>query len=359
MTEDERPPVDLMGLSCPLPLTQHDRVVMGHGSGGRMSHDLIRQLFLPLLGEAAPTTLDDAAVLTIPAGEGRLAITTDSHVVSPIFFPGGDIGRLAVCGTVNDLAMMGATPLYLTAAFVLEEGLPLGDLQRILTSMRVAAAEAGVRIVAGDTKVVEKGGADMLFINTTGVGIVPAGTDVRGDNAQPGDVVLVSGPIGDHGIAVMSVREGLTFDAEVVSDVAPLSGLVAAMLAGNPSAVHVLRDPTRGGLATTLNEIAQQSQVSIVLDEQAIPVRPAVAAACAMLGFDPLYIACEGRLVACVAASAAPHVLTAMHAHPYGRDAAVIGRVEREPRGRVLLATRIGGRRIVDMLTGDMLPRIC
>ncbi len=349
------------GLSCPVPLPDAtlDRIVLGHGSGGRLSHDLIRRVFLPDLNNPPLSALNDGAVLTLPDGDGRLVVSTDAHVIRPLFFPGGDIGRLAVCGTVNDLAMMGARPLWLTAGFILEEGLPLEALQRVVRSMQTAAAEAGVQVVAGDTKVVERGSADGLFITTAGVGWVPAGVDISGANARPGDVVLVSGTLGDHGIAVLSEREGLGFETELRSDVAPLNGLVATMLAIAAGAVHVLRDPTRGGLATTLNEIAAQSGVSIELEERCIPLHPAVRSACEMLGLDPLYVANEGKLVACVAPEAAEAVLAAMHAHPYGRQATAIGRVGEGPAGQVTLKTPIGGTRLLDMLAGEMLPRIC
>ncbi len=349
------------GLSCPVPLPDAtlDRIVLGHGSGGRLSHDLIRRVFLPDLGNPSLRALNDGAVLALPDGHGRLVVSTDAHVVQPLFFPGGDIGRLAVCGTVNDLAMMGARPLWLTAAFVLEEGLPIEMLRRVVRSMQAAAAEAGVQVVAGDTKVVERGNADGLFITTTGVGWAPAGVDISGANARPGDVVLVSGTLGDHGIAVLSEREGLGFETELQSDMAPLNGLVAAMLAAAPGAVHTLRDPTRGGLATTVNEIAAQSGVSIELREADIPLHPAVRSACEMLGFDPLYVANEGKLVACVAPEAGEIVLAAMRAHRYGRRAALIGRVGDGPAGQVTLRTPLGGTRLVDMLAGEMLPRIC
>ncbi len=346
---------DFEGWTCPVPLKPTDTVVMGHGSGGRMSHDLLTRLFLPELGLAAPRALDDSALLTVN-GE-RLALTTDSHVVAPLFFPGGDIGRLAVCGTVNDLAMVGAVPLALTCGFIIEEGLPFETLQRITQSMRAAAEEAGVFIAAGDTKVVQKGGADKLFINTAGVGRVPEGVNVSGANARPGDVVLLSGPLGDHGIAVLSARENLGFETELQSDVAPLNHLVRAMLGAGE--VHVLRDPTRGGLATALNEIAAQSQVLIELEEAAVPVRAAVRAACDLLGFDPLYIANEGKLVACVRAEDAESILTAMRRAPHGSEAVRIGRVRAAPAGQVHLRTAIGGTRLVDMLAGELLPRIC
>ncbi len=346
-----------------------DKILLAHGSGGKLSHELIATVFRPAFSNPALDRLDDSAVLPLAIShqpsaicQQRLAFTTDSYVVKPLFFPGGDIGRLAVSGTVNDLAVMGATPLWLAAAFVIEEGLPVATLQRVVASMRATAAEAGVAIVTGDTKVVEKGGADGLFVNTAGVGIVPAGVDISGANARPGDVVIVSGPIGDHGIAVVSQREGLAFQTTIESDVAPLNGLVAAIInlqspISNP--IHALRDPTRGGLATTLNEIARQSGVAIRLEEAAIPVRDGVRAACELLGYDPLYVANEGKLVAVVAPEAAEAILAAMRQHPLGAEAVIIGTVAAEPAGRVLLRTRIGGTRLVDMLTGEMLPRIC
>lgn len=350
MTEE----LDFEGYTCPVPIQPRDTVVLGHGSGGKLSHDLVSRLFLPDLGKAAPRALDDSAVLTI--GSERLALTTDSHVVSPLFFPGGDIGRLAVCGTVNDLAMVGAQPVALTCGFVIEEGLDFATLQRIVQSMREAAAEAGVYIAAGDTKVVQKGGADKLFINTSGVGRVPPGVNVSGANAKVGDVVIVSGTLGDHGIAVLSAREGLGFETDLVSDVAPLNRLVDAMLAVGE--IHVLRDPTRGGLATTLNEIATQSGVTIELREDSLPVRPQVRGACEMLGFDPLFVANEGKLVAFVAEADADSVLSAMKSARYGESAAVIGRVTGKV-PKVQVKTAIGGTRLIDMLPGEMLPRIC
>lgn len=351
-----RETVEMAGAVCPTPLRHHERVVLGHGSGGRMSHDLIQRLFWPHLGNEVLERGNDAGIVSLPAG--RLAISTDSHVVSPLFFPGGDIGRLAVCGTVNDLAMMGATPLYLTAGFILEEGLDLDVLRRVVVSMREAGVDAGIEIAAGDTKVVQRGKADGLYINTAGIGLVPPGLRIGGDQAQPGDVVILSGPIGDHGIAVLSARGELGFDAAVDSDVAPLNHLVRAMLAASDQ-IHVLRDPTRGGVATTLNEIARQSQVGIVITETAIPVRPAVQAASEMLGFDPLYIANEGKLLALVAREDADAVLAAMRAAPHGAEAVVIGEVRATPPRRVLLQTALGSLRVVDMLAGEMLPRIC
>ena len=357
MSENGRPPTFAHGPLCALPLTHDERIVMGHGSGGKMSRDLIQSLFLPPFDNAALRAGDDAAVVSAH-GAARLALSTDSHVVWPLFFPGGDIGRLAICGTVNDLAMMGARPLYLTVGFILEEGLDVALLRRVVDSMQAAAAEAGVHVVAGDTKVVQRGKADGLFINTAGVGLLPDGRNIAGNRARPGDVVIVSGPLGDHGIAVLQARGELGFEADVRSDVAPLNHLVAAMLAAGDG-VHVLRDPTRGGVATALNEIATQSNVAIILDEQAIPLRPAVEAAAELLGFDPLYIANEGRLLACVDPHDATAVLAAMRAAPYGREAVIIGRVQPQPAARVLLCTTIGSLRVVETLAGEMLPRIC
>ena len=347
--------LDFEGYTCPVPLSPKGTILLGHGSGGKLSHDLLKRLFLPELGKAAPRALDDSAVLTI--GGEKLALTTDSHVVAPLFFPGGDIGRLAVCGTVNDLAMSGAIPVALTCGFVIEEGLSFDVLQRVVQSMRDAAAEAGVYIAAGDTKVVQKGGADKLFVNTSGVGRIPAGVDISGANAKPGDAVIVSGTLGDHGIAVLSAREGLGFETDLISDVAPLNHLVKAML--DAGEVHVLRDPTRGGLATTLNEIAEQSEVIIELNEQSIPVKPQVRAACEMLGFDPLYVASEGKLVAFVKAEDAGKILAAMKLARYGEDSTIIGSVIASGEPKVRLKTAIGGTRLVDMLPGEMLPRIC
>jgi hydrogenase expression/formation protein HypE len=347
--------LDFEGYTCPVPIQPRDMIVLGHGSGGRLSHDLINRLFLPELGKAAPRALDDAAVVTLNGQ--KLAFTTDSHVVSPLFFPGGDIGRLAVCGTVNDLAMVGAKPYALTCGFVVEEGLSFEILQRVVQSMRDAAVEAGVFIAAGDTKVVQRGGADKLFINTSGIGLVEANIDISGANARVGDVVIISGTLGDHGIAVMSAREGLGFTTDLQSDVAPLNHLVRAMLEAGE--VHVLRDPTRGGLATTLNEIAKQSNVVIELQDTQIPVKPQVRAACEMLGFDPLFVANEGKLVAFVKADDAEEILNVMKQTPYGIDAVVIGKVIEEGKSRVHVKTAIGGTRLVDMLPGEMLPRIC
>ncbi|MGB8646161.1 MAG: hydrogenase expression/formation protein HypE [Anaerolineae bacterium] len=349
--------VTIEGAVCPLPLSHDEQVVMGHGSGGKMSHDLITRLFVPLFDNPALRAGDDAGVVS-PGVSGALAISTDSHVVWPLFFPGGDIGRLSVCGTVNDVAMMGAQPRYLTAGFILEEGLELKVLERVVASMRAAADEAGVQIISGDTKVVQKGKADGLYINTTGVGTIPQGIVIGGAQAKPGDVVILSGPIGDHGIAVLSARGELGFQAEVESDIAPLNHLIRVMLDASDQ-IHVLRDPTRGGVATTLNEIAHQSSVGIVLTESSIPVRPAVSAACEMLGFDPLYVANEGKLLAIVGRDHARRILDAMHKTRYGEEAVIIGEVRAEPKSRVLMKTAIGSTRVVDVLMGEMLPRIC
>jgi len=335
-----------------------DKILLAHGAGGRLSHDLVHDLFLPHFPAPALAKLDDSAVVEPGTGPGRLAFTTDCHVVKPLFFKGGDIGRLAVCGTVNDLAMVGATPLYLSAGFVLEEGLDLEILRKVVASMKASADEARVEIVAGDTKVVEKGEADQLFVTTAGVGVVPEGVDISASNARPGDVVLLSGSIGDHGIAVLSEREGLAFRTQLTSDVAPLNRLVSAMLEVSRE-IHVLRDPTRGGLATSLNEIALQSGVTIRISEADIPVHDGVRAACEMLGYDPLYVANEGKLVAVVASDDAEKLLEVMRGDPLGREATIIGEVTGQAAAKVLLTTRIGGTRIVDMLAGEMLPRIC
>jgi hydrogenase expression/formation protein HypE len=345
------------GAVCPVPLTHAERIVMGHGSGGKMSHDLVARRFLPQFDNPALAAGNDAAVVMLEAGI-RLAFSTDSHVVSPLFFPGGDIGRLAVCGTVNDVAMMGAKPLYLTAGFILEEGLDLETLERVIASMKTAAQEADIQIVSGDTKVVERGKADGLYINTSGIGLVSSNCDIGGSNAKPGDLILLSGPIGDHGIAVLEARGELGFTTNIQSDVAPLNHMVGSMLATSTN-IHVLRDPTRGGLATTLNEIAIQSQLGLILDETHIPVRPAVRAACEMLGFDPLYVANEGKLVVIVAKEDADKVLSVMRMSSYGGDSTIIGEVQTSPAGRVLMKTEIGSTRILDTLAGEMLPRIC
>ncbi|MBI4937416.1 MAG: hydrogenase expression/formation protein HypE [Nitrosomonadales bacterium] len=333
------------------------QVELSHGSGGRAMAQLIEELFCTAFANEYLAQGNDGAVLPVPQG-GRMVVTTDAHVVSPLFFPGGDIGSLSVHGTINDLSVMGARPLWLAASFILEEGLPLADLQRIVDSMADAARAAGVSIVTGDTKVVERGKGDGVFITTTGVGVVADDLELGGDRAKPGDAILLSGTIGDHGMAVMSQRENLAFDAPIESDTAALHGLVADMLASGAD-IHVMRDPTRGGLATTLNEIAKQSNVGMILEEASIPLRPAVAAACEFLGFDPLYIANEGKLVAICAESDAARLLAAMRAHPLGRESALIGSVQADPHRFVQLKTRFGGCRIADWLSGEQLPRIC
>ncbi|MBK7565794.1 MAG: hydrogenase expression/formation protein HypE [Propionivibrio sp.] len=340
---------------------KHGRVDLTHGSGGRAMVQLISELFTRHLGNEYLGQGNDGAVLPAPIMDGRpcrLVMTTDCHVVTPLFFPGGDIGCLSVHGTINDVAVMGATPLYLAAGFILEEGMPLSDLARIVESMANAARQAGVPVVTGDTKVVERGKGDGVFITTTGVGVVPEGLQLGGNRARPGDAVLVSGSLGDHGVAIMSRRENLSFDAPIESDTAALHGLIAAMLAVRAD-LRCLRDPTRGGLAATLNEIAGQSGVGMMLDEKAIPVKPVVAAACEFLGLDPLYVANEGKLIAICAAADAERLLAAMRAHPLGQDAARIGEVIADDHHFVQLTTAFGGRRIVDWLAGDQLPRIC
>ena len=344
------------GWTCPLPLKNYPTIVMGHGAGGQMMNDLIHHLFAAafegdLLGQMA-----DAA--TIDLSGGRLAFTTDSFVVSPLLFPGGDIGELAVNGTVNDLAMTGARPLFLSAGFILEEGLPMSTLGGIVDSMARAAKVAGVQIATGDTKVVNRGHGDGVYINTSGIGLVPEGINIAPSHAQAGDAVLVSGTLGDHGIAVMSVREGLSFETEIRSDTAPLHGLVEVMLGAAPD-IHCLRDATRGGLAAVLNELARASHAGIEFDETHVPVRPAVGAACEMLGLDPLFIANEGKLVALVPESRAEACLAAMRGHPYGRDAAMIGQVVEDHPEMVLARTAVGATRVVDLPAGELLPRIC
>ncbi|WP_372526486.1 hydrogenase expression/formation protein HypE [Piscinibacter sp.] len=338
---------------------KHGRIDMNHGAGGRASAQLVDELFAKAFDNDYLRQGNDGALLGVPPGH-RLVMATDAHVISPLFFPGGDIGCLAVHGTVNDVAMLGARPLYLAASFILEEGFALAELKRIVDSMAAASREAGVPIVTGDTKVVEQGKGDGVFISTTGLGVVPEGREIGGAQARPGDVVLLSGTIGEHGVAVLSQRESLEFETTTLSDTAALHTLVAAMLAAVPEgSVRVLRDPTRGGLATTLNEIARQSSVGMLLQEVAIPILPQVDAACELLGLDPLYIANEGKLVAIVAPEAADAVLDAMRAHPRGRAAARIGSVTDDPHRFVQMSTRLGGRRVVDWLSGEPLPRIC
>ncbi|MGD0006653.1 MAG: hydrogenase expression/formation protein HypE [Anaerolineaceae bacterium] len=351
------------GPVCPVPLRHEEQIVIGHGSGGRMTHELIQRVFLPRLSSQALLAGNDFGLVGLPENShlsGYLVVSTDSHIVKPLFFPGGDIGRLSVCGTVNDVSMSGAIPLYLTAGFIIEEGLRIDLLQRIADSMQAAAAEAGIQVIAGDTKVVEKGKGDGLFINTVGIGWLPTerGRQIGGEQAKAGDVVLVSGTLGDHGIAVLAARGELGFETALKSDVAPLNHMIQDLLKVAPH-THVLRDPTRGGLATTLNEIAKQSSVCIWLEESSLPVHPAVKAASEMLGFDPLYIANEGKLIVIVPAEEASQALACLRQNMYGQYATLIGQVRADPRGRVLLHTQIGGTRILDMLAGEMLPRIC
>ncbi len=342
--------------ACPMPILDHKEILLGHGGGGALTAQLIEKLFLPALGNPILERLDDQAVLEI-AGS-RLAFSTDSFVVTPIFFPGGDIGCLAVNGTVNDLAMSGARPLYVSAAFILEEGLAIDELRRVVLSMREAAQVAGVAVVTGDTKVVGKGSGDKVFINTSGIGVVPNGVSISADRARPGDAVLVSGSLGDHGMAIMATRESLGLEGSIVSDTAPLHGLVERMLEVCPD-IHALRDPTRGGVAATLHEIASRSRVGVELTEGAFPVRDEVRGACEILGFDPLYVANEGKLVAFVPAAAADTVLGAMRAHPLGREAVRVGTVTAEHPQLVVVRTAIGGSRVLERPYGELLPRIC
>lgn len=353
MLEEQRSIAEMV---CPAPLPAGDQVLLGHGSGGRLSAELIHDVFLAAFHNPILARMDDQAIVTINGL--RLAFTTDTFVVKPLFFPGGDIGSLAVHGTVNDLAMGGAQPLFLSAAFIIEEGLPMDTLRRVVASLRQAASQAGVQVVTGDTKVVEKGSGDGLFINTSGIGIVADGIQLSADRSRPGDRVLLSGSIGEHGIAILAKREGLEFDSTLESDSAALHTLVAAMLAASPD-IRCLRDPTRGGLSSTLNEFAAQAQVGIEIDERAIPVREEVKGACEMLGLDPLYVANEGKLVAIVAPEAADGVLAAMRRHPLGTEARIIGSVTASHPRLVAMRTTVGPTRIVDMLAGDQLPRIC
>ncbi len=354
MKKDEM--VSWAGAVCPVPLRDHKQIVLGHGSGGKLTADLVGHLFVPAFANEYLARMDDQAVVQLNGT--RIAFTTDSFIVSPIVFPGGDIGRLAINGTVNDLAMSGARPVYIAAAFILEEGLVLDELSRIVHSMRNAALQAGVQLVTGDTKVVEKGKGDKLFITTTGLGVVERPVRISADRAEPGDAVILSGFIGEHGMAVMSQRENLEFEGAIESDTAALHTLVAAMLDACED-IHCLRDPTRGGLATTLNELAAASNVGIKIDESRIPVRDSVKGACEILGLDPLYVANEGKLCAVAPSHAAERLLEAMRCHPLGRHACVIGKVVAEHPRMVLAKTEIGGTRVVDLLFGEQLPRIC
>ncbi len=349
--------IDFSQWSCPLPLADYPTIVMGHGGGGKLGNELVEHLFLPAFRNAELESLGDAAVLNIPGG--RLAMSTDSFVVQPLFFPGGSIGELAVNGTVNDLAVSGAEPMFLSASFILEEGFPLNQLAAIVGNMAEAARIAGVRIVTGDTKVVERGHGDGCYINTAGVGTMRPGVQVGPQNARPGDAILVSGTIGDHGMAIMSVREGLEFESQIRSDCAALNGLIAEVLAEAGTAVHAMRDPTRGGLASTLNEIAHASGVGISIEELQLPVRPEVQSACELLGLDPVYVANEGKVVFFVAPEASERVLAVLRAHPLGRDAARFGRVTAEHPGMLVARTGMGANRVIPIQIGEQLPRIC
>jgi hydrogenase expression/formation protein HypE len=344
--------------TCPVPRTNYDRILLGHGSGGQLSADLVRQLFLPVFGNDVLDALEDQATLSLGRSAPRIAFTTDSFVVRPLFFPGGDIGKLAVCGTLNDLAVGGARPLFLSAAFILEEGLPLHDLRRIAASMRAACDEAGVTLVTGDTKVVDRGKGDQVFITTSGIGVVPDGRSLSFRSANPGDRILVSGTIGDHGIAIMSVREGIEFETVLKSDCAALTNLCQTMLEACPR-IRGMRDPTRGGVTSAVNELAAASKVGVELQEAALPIRAEVRGACEMLGLDPLYVANEGKLLAVVPPEDAEAVLQIMHSHPLGRNAAMIGEVVSEHPGMVTMHSLVGGQRVVTMLNGEQLPRIC
>ncbi|HEY6969874.1 MAG TPA: hydrogenase expression/formation protein HypE [Candidatus Angelobacter sp.] len=342
--------------TCPVPLTNTETVLLGHGSGGKLSADLLRNVFLPALGNPVLDRMDDQAIVDVAGA--RLAFTTDSFVVKPLFFPGGDIGSLAVHGTINDLAMGGARPLFLSAAFIVEEGFPIETLRRIVHSMQIAASAADVQVVTGDTKVVEKGSADGVFINTSGIGALPDSLALSANQARPGDRVIISGSIGDHGIAVMASREGLEFETTIESDSAPLHGLVAEILQ-HSGGIRCMRDPTRGGVSSTCNEIAAQSQVGIELQESRLPVKEEVQGACELLGLDPLYVANEGKLIAIVEAEIADQVVERMRRHHFGRDAEIIGTVTASNPGLVTMRTTVGTTRVVDMLAGDQLPRIC
>jgi hydrogenase expression/formation protein HypE len=346
----------LLAASCPLPITNYKEIVLAHGSGGKLSHQLIEKMVLPQFRNDLLEPLHDGAIISL--GNQRLAFSTDSFVVSPLFFPGGDIGKLAVHGTVNDLSMCGARPLHLSVGFILEEGTPMEDFWRVVQSMREAADEAGVTLVTGDTKVVDRGKADKIFINTSGLGVIPEGVNISPHNARVGDRILISGPVAVHGIAIMSVREGLEFETEIASDTAPLNGLVAVMLEASKD-IHVLRDPTRGGVTSALTEIAQTAKVGMLLEEAKIPISEEVKGACEILGLDPLYVANEGKLLALVPPSEADRVLAAMRQHSLGKEAAIIGEVTGDHAGFVLMKTHVGGTRVVDMLSGEQLPRIC
>lgn len=361
------PPVENLDLAmlgtCPAPQSRYDSILLGHGSGGMLSAELLKKVFIQGFDNEVLAGLEDQATVRLVGRNNgsmgqRVAFTTDSFVVRPLFFPGGDIGKLAVHGTVNDLAAGGATPLFLSAAFILEEGLPIADLKRIVASMREACAEANVTLVTGDTKVVDRGKGDQVFITTAGIGTVPEHCDLSIRNAKPGDVVIVSGTIGDHGIAIMSVREGIEFETVLESDTAPLNELTRTMLEACPS-IRCMRDPTRGGVSSTLNELAEASQVGVGLTESALPMRPEVKAACEMLGLDPLYVANEGKLIAVVPPESADRLLAIMRGHPLGRNATVIGKIVEDHPGMVVMKSLVGGERVVTLLAGEQLPRIC
>ena len=356
MTQSELPIID--GPNCPLPITNRGQIVLGHGSGGQMTHDLVRDVFQLRLANAILDTANDAAIVTSAPPGKRLVVSTDAHIVSPLFFAGGDIGRLAVCGTVNDVAMLGADPRFLTATFILEEGFAIHELERIVDSFAQACREAGVELIAADTKVTEKGKSDKLFISTTGFGWADSTLQIGGEQAKPGDAVIISGPVGNHGIAVAEARGNLGFSSQVCSDTAPLNHMVKVLLDAGLD-VHVLRDPTRGGLATTLVEIARQSQVNIELDEETIPVDQPVRKTCELLGLDPLYLANEGKMILILPADQAEEALRSMHSTRYGEEAKVIGQVLGSSRGQVWLKTPFGTTRVLEMLAGEMLPRIC
>jgi hydrogenase expression/formation protein HypE len=358
-------PIDFDRFTCPMPLSDYEHVLLGHGSGGKLTADLIQRVFLPALGNEVLSRLEDQATVRLSRQPGqngrhepRLAFTTDSFVVRPLFFPGGDIGSLAVHGTVNDLAVGGAIPLFLSAAFIIEEGLPMSDLRRIVASMHAACEAACVELVTGDTKVVDRGKCDQIFITTSGIGLVPEGIGLSISAARPGDKIVISGTLGDHGIAIMSQREGIEFETVLESDSAPLNGLTEIMLVACPS-IRCMRDPTRGGLSSALNELAFASKIGVKMEEGKIPIRPEVHAACEMLGLDPLYVANEGKLMAVVPSSDADRLVSVMRDHPLGRNAAIIGEIVGEHRGMVVMRSIIGGDRVVTMLAGEQLPRIC
>jgi hydrogenase expression/formation protein HypE len=357
MNEGKTNNVDLSGgFACPLPITDYKNVLLAHGGGGKLSHQMIQKMFLPQFNNKLLDPLHDGAVFSI--NSARLAFSTDSYVINPIFFPGGDIGKLAINGTVNDIAMCGARPLYLSAAFIIEEGLPMEDLWRVVLSMEEAAKTTSVQLVTGDTKVVDHGKGDKLFINTSGIGVIPDSVEINPQRARIGDKIILSSSIAVHGIAIMSVREGLEFETQIESDCAPLNGLVETMLSVSKD-IHVLRDPTRGGVASVLNEIAETAKVGISIIEECIPITEEVSSACEILGLDPLYVANEGNLLAFVPPSDADKVLEAMRTHPYGKNSVIIGEVVADNLSTVVMRTRIGGSRVVDMLSGEQLPRIC